>query len=199
MLKTYLLQYHKIINYYDDNNYLKALLKLNLAPTIANLKVGTMVNLTNGTRNLKNIWKKNIELYLENMSLSYIELKENKNSVLVLFYNENMLEEIISNKDVKTFLNRYGYSHCITTEDYIQFLKSRFDMSVSCPNEVGKFLGYPLEDVKDFHCSKKCKITGYWRCYNNDRLAVEKFKRYDQEKLKIIKTELDINKIKEPA
>lgn len=191
MIKQYLLKYYEKINDYNGRDYIYALIKLNLAPTIEKLKIGTMINLNNGVRMAKKIWEINKVFYLENILLSHIELRNTKNSVLVLFYNYEMLEEKLKDKEIKDYLVNFGYGDCQVVEEYLAHLKKRFEILLSCPDEVGIFLGYPLEDVKDFHCSNtNCKLTGYWRCYNNQKEAQKIFKRYDLAKIKIIKEEL---------
>ena len=54
----------------------------------------------------------------------------------------------------------------------------------NCPHELGIFLGFPLNDVKDFmNCKdKKCLSCGYWLVYNNLQEAQEIFSKYDKVK-----------------
>lgn len=191
-MKKYLLEFHEKINTYEDYNYLRAVLRLNLASTLSGLKLGTMVNLTNGSRKSKNIWNKYKNIYMKDINLNYYILREDENSVLILFYDRKLLEERLNKISVKNFLVSFGYDEKNNLEENLKNLKLRFFGNRVCPNEVGIFLGYPLEDVKDFHCSnEKCKLTGYWCCYNNTEYSKKEFEKYDLEKLKYIKCELD--------
>lgn len=188
MEKEYLLKFYEKINTFNDFDHLKALLRLNLAPTMSGLKTGTMVNLTNGNKLTKDMW----EIYKDHnefsIPLNYVELRESKNTILILFYNEKLLLNRLEEKEVKNFLTNFGYENCKSIEDHLKILKNNFKQLNKCPNEVGIFLGYPLEDVVDFHCSKdECKLIGYWRYYNNENFAREEFRRYDLQKQKVIK------------
>lgn len=188
MEKQYLLKFYEKINSFDDYNYLLAILRINCAPTISQLKLATMVNLTNGTKKCKNMWYKYKNIFLEKIPLDYIELRKNKNSVLILFYNRDLLDKRLKEKEVMLFLKEFGYEDCKSLDEYLDLLKYKFLKLNKCPNEVGIFLGYPLEDVKDFHCCKEnCKLIGYWRCYNDENFAREEFRRYDNKKKEVIK------------
>lgn len=50
------------------------------------------------------------------------------------------------------------------------------------PHEIGLFLGYPPEDVRDFQrCrGKGCKLCGHWKVYHDPEGALRCFRRYDQ-------------------
>ena len=60
-------------------------------------------------------------------------------------------------------------------------LKNRYN-KFKCPHELGVFLGFPIEDVKDFmNCSnKKCLGCGYWLVYNDIDKARSIFEKYDK-------------------
>ena len=73
----------------------------------------------------------------------------------------------------------------INTKDYILHLKDRFELYHKTPHEVGVFLGYPLNDVKDFikYKGNNFKICGCWKVYNDVELCSNKFetfKKYTQ-------------------
>lgn len=195
MYKKYLLKFYEKISNYNDYDYLEAVLRLNVAPTMSKLKIGTMVNVTNGSRNLKSVWDIYINKLLNRINLNYIELRESRNSILLLFYNDDLLNDRLKSNNIKEFLVEFGYEKDFTLFESLSFLKSRFEKLKCCPNEVGIFLGYPLDDVKDFNChNNKCKVTGYWQCYNNEKYALKAFKSYDTEKLKVIEEVLKIKR-----
>ena len=60
-------------------------------------------------------------------------------------------------------------------------MKKRYE-EFHCPHELGVFLGFPLNDVKDFiNCSnKKCLSCKYWCVYNDVEAAEEIFSIYDR-------------------
>lgn len=67
--------------------------------------------------------------------------------------------------------------------NYVNTLKDRYE-KYNCPHELGVFLGYPLDDVRDFmeYNNKKCLGCGYWRVYNDITRAKEIFSKYDKVK-----------------
>lgn len=186
-MKDYLLKFYEKIKDYNDYDYLKVMIRFYSAPTLANLKVSSMINLTNTQRDLKDLWIKYREEFKSELKFEYIELKESKNSILILIYNKENLENTLKDSEIRDFLKSFNYLKTNNIYEDLIKLKSRFNKQGICPNEVGIFLGYPLEDVRDFHCcNKECKLTGYWRCYNNEKWARKEFEKYDYQKIKII-------------
>lgn len=87
------------------------------------------------------------------LSLSGIKIRivyEDKNSVLVLVYNENLLEKHINKYEVREYLNLYGYKCCKSVSECLEKLSSRIKNENNFPHEIGIFLGYPIEDVDGF-------------------------------------------------
>lgn len=171
------------INNFKDYDYILALIKSTVAPTYNDLKLGTMMNLRNAKRPLKDYWMKNKFILRDALGLDFYELKEGEDFVLVYFFKNNRLEKKLSQIKIKDFLNSYGYISCVSTGDYLSLLSQKF--IETCPDEIGIFLGYPLKDVIDFKYrdKKACKCTGYWKCFNNEKSSLEAFKRFDEVKL----------------
>lgn len=118
--------------------------------------------------------------HLKNSLLIYgidIEImKVYENSLLIYVYRKKMLEEILKSEEVMTFLEGYGYYDDV---DYINLLKSRLNSS-NFPHEIGIFLGYPPQDVKNFIINKgqNYKICGYWKVYDDDKSSKKLFDKY---------------------
>ena len=183
MYDRVLIEFLNRINNFKDYDYILALIKSTVAPTFSDLKLGTMMNLRNAKRPLKDYWMKNKYISSEALSSDFYELKLGEDFILVYFFKSERLEKKLSQIKVKEFLNSYGYKSCITTGDYLNLLRDRF--RETCPDEIGIFLGYPLKDVMDFKYrdKKACKCTGYWKCFNNEKSSLEAFKRFDEVKL----------------
>lgn len=183
MYDRVLIEFLSYINNFKDFDYILALIKSTVAPTNNNLKLGTMMNLRNAKRPLKDYWMKNKFILKDALGLDFFELKEGEDSVLVYFFKNKRLEKKLSQVKIKDFLDSHGYESCLTTGDYLNLLRERF--TETCPDEIGIFLGYPLKDVIDFkHRDKKaCKCTGYWKCFNNEKSSLEAFKRFDEVKV----------------
>ena len=91
-----------------------------------------------------------------------------------------MLSNTLKNTDVLEFLNLYGYNESFMLKDYINYLKNRFSILRKTPHEIGIFLGYPLDDVKDFikYKGSNYKICGCWKVYNDVDTCCYKFKMF---------------------
>lgn len=183
MYDRVLIDFLNHINNFKDYDYILALIKSTVAPTFNDLKLGTMMNLRNAKRPLKDYWMQNKFMLRDALGLDFYELKEGKDFVLVYFFKNERLEKKLSQIKIKDFLNSYGYISCVSTGDYLNLLSQRF--RETCPDEIGIFLGYPLKDVMDFKYRDKkvCKCTGYWKCFNNEKSSLEAFKRFDEVKL----------------
>ena len=183
MYDRVLIDFLNHINNFKDYDYILALIKSTVAPTFNDLKLGTMMNLRNAKRPLKDYWMQNKFILRDALGLDFYELKEGEDFVLVYFFKNNRLEKKLSQIKIKEFLNSYGYISCVSTGDYLNLLSQRF--RETCPDEIGMFLGYPLKDVMDFkdRDKKACKCTGYWKCFNNEKSSLEAFKRFDEVKL----------------
>ena len=98
-------------------------------------------------------------------------------------YNEKKLENYVLKKENKEFLLQLGYCNEGDINDHLLKLKERYKQ-FNCPHELGVFLGFPLNDVKDFmNCKeKKCLTCGYWLVYNDLHEAKKTFHKYDKVK-----------------
>ncbi|MDU1583528.1 MAG: DUF3793 family protein, partial [Peptoniphilus harei] len=176
---------------FKDFEYLYALIKSTVAPTLKDLKLATMMNLKNGNRALKDLWEKNKTLIGDSLGLDFFELKKGENFVLVYFFKKDKLDKKLSTSKVSEFLNLMGYKDCRQVYDYLNLLKNRFNDS--CPDEIGVFLGYPLKDVIDFkdRDKKTCKCTGYWKCFNDEKSSRKAFEKFDETKIIVMRSILE--------
>jgi hypothetical protein len=86
----------------------------------------------------------------------------------IYVYRNSALQNLGNSCEVRNFLKGFGYS-CFDTESMLNFFQHRMKRSVCFPHEVGVFLGYPLDDVKDFisYGGKNYKMIGCWKVYND--------------------------------
>ena len=185
------IEFFEQIKNFKDFEYLYALIKSTVAPTLKDLKLATMMNLKNGNRALKDLWEKNKTLIGDSLGLDFFELKKGENFVLVYFFKKDKLDKKLSTSKVSEFLNLMGYKDCKQVYDYLNLLKNRFNDS--CPDEIGVFLGYPLKDVIDFkdRDKKTCKWTGYWKCFNDEKSSRKAFEKFDETKIIVMRSILE--------
>ena len=113
------------------------------------------------------------------LGLDYMELKVEKQSSLVLFYNPCILSATLAERRNRRWLARLGYPKDGTTDELLAELRRRWD-GTEMPHEVGVFIGYPLKDVAGF--MRRLPSTpvhrGAWRVYGETRASMEKMRLY---------------------
>ena len=149
------------------------------APTLAGIKMANLFNYRFVSED-----EFDFEIKTANMNLNekgvYIEvLRKTDMSSLIYVYRPSMLFKAVNNDDVWNILSSYGYIErsiqaCINT------LKERLMTQPCFPHEIGLFLGYPVEDVKEFIFNKgqNCKCCGVWKVYYNEQESVRTFARF---------------------
>lgn len=186
MSKETAAEFLNIINSYDDFEYLLLVIISSCAPTLKKQKTASLINFSNNVRGLNVLWKRYKYKVKRKLHINFFELKKNENSIVVLFYNDEMLENSIRDKRNTKFLKRFGYSDCMNVYECLRLLSRRYQSM--CPHEMGVFLGYPIEDVIAFvDCPNvKCKLVGYWKVYYNEESAKAIFNNYDLIKQNVI-------------
>ena len=149
------------------------------APTLAGIKMANLFNYRFVSED-----EFDSEIKTANMNLNekgvYIEvLRKTNMSSLIYVYRPSKLFKAVNNDDVWNILSSYGYIErsiqaCINT------LKERLMTQPCFPHEIGLFLGYPVEDVKEFIFNKgqNCKCCGVWKVYYNEQESVRTFARF---------------------
>lgn len=183
-----------VVSFYKHLHHLGAeermfrLISVHCAPTVAGLKVSTMVNLSHFGAKSCDLLEKTVREAAKRLGLDYFVLHTSPRSHLVLFYRFDELRAQLEELPHKEFLISHGYLKEGSLEEHLARLRSRF--LEGCPHEIGIFLGYPLADVKAFCCKekKKCLATGYWKCYENVEESLRLFRAYDRCRLERMRT-----------
>lgn len=181
-----------MIDEFDDKNYILSIIIYHTAPVITKCKPSYLLIFHNkGKRNLYEMWEKNKQFIEKETNLKFFELKNEKDSIAVLFYYEDKLIEVLNQDTNMAFLKKFGYAQKFSLMESLEKLKERY--KDICPHEIGVFLGYPIEDVIDFveHPNKKALAFGYWKVYHNEQKAKNVFRLYDSVKEKLMKLIID--------
>lgn len=178
----------------DEKEYMMSLITYALSPTIAGYKPSSIVTISNRNKNMYDLWCKYGYEYLDNINLKVFEINRKENAIVLLFYNERMLSEVLSDRDNTEFLSKFGYLSSMSLTEKLNLLKNRYEYNF-CPHEMGIFLGIPLRDVEDFmNCNEKeCVCCGYWKVYNDRKGALKVFEDYNKSKnnfLKLIQNDI---------
>lgn len=192
-------EFIKYIYNTDEKEYMMSLITYALSPTITGYKPSSIVTISNRNKNMYDLWCKYGCEYLDNINLKVFEINRKENSVVLLFYNEKMLSEVLCDKDNAEFLSKFGYSNSMSLIEKLNLLKNRYEYNF-CPHEMGIFLGIPLRDVEYFmNCNEKeCVCCGYWKVYNDREGALQVFENYNKSKnnfLKFIQNDIGITKV----
>lgn len=175
------------LNLLNDIDYMVSIIAYNIAPTLKKLKAATTVTLCDNHRNMAHLWKVYRTEVTKKLNICAFDLKETEKAIVVLFYDEKFLLEKIQEEYNAKFLIELGYRPDESLEESLKNLKARYSKLV-CPHELGIFLGFPLEDVKEFITNpyKECLLCGYWKVYHNKENALKTFKYYDEAKVEIL-------------
>ena len=102
---------------------------------------------------------------------------------MVLIYRPALLTAALSHPLATCLLSQAGYPIQASLADLLAELSRRLQSRAGVfPHEIGLFLGYPPEDVRDFqrYHGKGCKLCGHWKVYHDPESARQRFQRYDQ-------------------
>lgn len=190
---TYL-NFHNKLDSMHNKDYIENYLVYNLSLVIAGIKPSATVTIKKNNTKLYDNWNDFGISFIGSINLKFVELRESDKSIILLIYDELILENILNQKPHMKFLSNMGYPYNACVDDYVNTLKFRYE-KYHCPHELGLFLGIPFDDVKDFiDCTtKKCLLCGYWKVYNDLNNAKEIFNKYDKVKEYTIKNVLKGN------
>ncbi len=182
-MKMTCLEFYNKLESMNGEEYIKNFLIYSTSLVIAKVKPAATITFKKYNRDLYSSWGSMGKAFIQSIGLDFIELRESDDSIVVLIYNQSLLEKYIGKEENKEFLIGLGYSENGTILEYLNVLKNRYK-EFNCPHELGIFLGIPINDVKDFmNCNdKKCLLCGYWKVYNDCISAQRIFQSYDQVK-----------------
>lgn len=158
---------------------LEELLLKYASPTLGGIKSGSLFKISKNDKIDLNKEVKNCNFLLNSLDVYLHIIYSCDKYALIYVYRSKLLINDFKNKNIIHFLKSYGYEGT-NIEDYICYLKYRFELLNSTPHEVGVFLGYPLNDVKCFikFKGKNFKLCGCWKAYDNIENCSKKFRDY---------------------
>ncbi len=178
---------------FNDYEYLVYKIFFHAAATIKGVKPSSLLNFRNmPTINLYDTWHQYKGELEDKLHIKFMELRDTGDSVSVLFYNEDYLRAILCESECSCFLRDRGYKNCRAVEFALNELKEKYNSE--CPDEIGVFLGYPLDDVKMFLQKNEvaCKMARYWKAYTDLPNALVIWNQYD-EAIKTVMKELTLS------
>lgn len=153
---------------------------LQCAPLLAGLKISNMFSIDAA------LYKQAIAI-LNETDISYYILRQTKEKIILLLYQEEQMQIYFSKPDIRAFLVSFGYTN-FETEQLLAAFGERYCANIengeNFPHEMGIFLGYPLEDVEGFikNKGKNFLYTGYWKVYEDMQKKVQIFQKFEHAK-----------------
>ena len=149
------------------------------SPTLARLKLGSLINLKVGEGFFGEFACLGDALRGKGVKLTILRLYDGK--ALLYVYRPDELEQALRNQDIRCFLTNCGYER-FDGVGALQTLRDHLKDMADFPHEIGVFLGYPLADVLGFieNCGKNCLACGCWKVYSNLGFAQKTFKRFEK-------------------
>ncbi|ERI90168.1 hypothetical protein HMPREF1982_04108 [Clostridiales bacterium oral taxon 876 str. F0540] len=171
----------------DPKEYLYNIITYGISPTISGDKCATLINLSNKYRNSFSLWKKNKSEFIKNIPLKYYEVNITDENYTVLFYDTQLLENVLCEYKSAKFLEGEGYHNRGSISNLLDILRKNYENG--CPHEIGLFLGIPLHDVLGFinNSGQNYLYCGYWKVYEDVKGAKNIFHKYDTVKKSVMK------------
>ena len=165
------------------------------SPTLASLKSGSLFNCRHNNEQAsisECVSEWNTEFSGRGIRMCILRMTDH--SALIYVYRETSLSRSLSDPEVKSFLEGYGYevfsccngcgdSECneCSIDRCLEHLSRRISRSGGeFPHEIGVFLDYPLDDVRGFieNNGRNCKAVGMWKVYGDEASARKRFARF---------------------
>ncbi|MDO4976853.1 MAG: DUF3793 family protein [Eubacteriales bacterium] len=155
------------------------MLATHCAPTLMGVKPANLISFKkSSSTNLLNFMERYEDLFLK-FNIKMRVVCSCKNHFLIFVYRQDLLNQQLSKQEVRQYLMNQGYPKDFTLEEALDLMSERYK-DQKCPNEIGVFLGYPLEDVIGFekHKGSECKYSGLWKVYGDVQVAKEMTKKF---------------------
>lgn len=112
------------------------------------------------------------------LGLNYLELKEDSESSLILFYHPVLLRETLQTPENAEILRSFGYPEGDLALQ-LEYLRRRFEEE-KLPHEVGVFIGYPAKDVAGFIANQPRTPVhcGDWAVFGDAAESLQKMNLY---------------------
>lgn len=158
----------------QERDCLAAFIALKTAEVLDGVKPSSLVNLANNChpcgRNFYALWKEHGSGLMGESRLKVLELIDRGDSLLLLLYNRDSLERLLSKPVIKTLLRKTGYTGDMDVQSVLNQLQARLSTN-KFPHEIGILLGYPLKDVAGFMGWGRLPFScqGPWKIYGDPR------------------------------
>ena len=151
------------------------------APTLEGIKPASLFRWQGGcAQALVSRWAR--ELAPFGIAVRILKVCPRTGACLIYLYRRTWLHRILRQSANQAFLRRMGYTSQADGEMLLEQLSDRLCLEQEFPNEIGVFLGYPLEDVVGFirNGGRNYTCSGCWKAYGDPTAAQRRFEEYRQ-------------------
>lgn len=162
----------------DPRECLASYLALEAAEVLAGIKPANLISIPNQLspcgQNPCQLWRKYGQEIIGTTALEVYELADRGNSVLILLYQPEALNNLLKSASARAILRRAGYTDGVDLDGMVDRLARRIN-SGAFPHEIGIFLGYPLKDVAGFMGLAKIPFAcqGPWKIYGDPGVSLK--------------------------
>lgn len=154
------------------------LLAFHCSPALFGIKPSNLINVS-----LKDF--PNIEAEIEELNKTFNSrirfklMNITSSRALILVYQPSKLFKAIFKLNSYEYLSKYNYPIIKDLDLYLDVLKEKIVDNVDFPHEIGVFLGYDLDDIKEYQSgNKNCLFVGYWKVFSNKDEKMKIFNQY---------------------
>lgn len=165
----------------DKKTYVEKMITFHAMQIHYKVKSGKILTFRHAYKSAYKSYRLNKKNTLQQMQLKSFIIYENDVYFNVFIYDEVLLKNTLQIKHVQNWLAFFAkYPVSDDIEVYLLFLKSRFLIN-SCPDEIGIFLGYPIEDVISYvqNEGREFIYCKYWKVYHNVDKSLALFEEID--------------------
>lgn len=151
----------------------------NCSPTLAGMKTGSLFNCTYHSQTELNQSLRRWNRELAPKGIRVLLFREHRGRALVYLYRPCQLTADLSNATAQQVLRSRGYAD-ISMKGALRQMVLRLRRESEFPHEIGLFLGYPPEDVRQFieNKAQNFKTVGCWKVYGDEEAARKTFAKF---------------------
>ena len=118
-----------------------------------------------------------------NSPVSFVIVSGKRGRKRLFIYHKKSLELLLSNVEIRCYLEKCGYPENSTSEAYVRLLARKLH-GTEFPHEIGLFFGYPLKDVQGFMGEPiPYRKTMGWRMYGDTRVSEKVYYQHKNARL----------------
>lgn len=152
-------------------------LAFHCAPALFGIKASNLINVS--LKDFPNLHEEIEKLNKSfNPRICFRILHESKKKALILVYQEYKLSRALFNDRSYEYLKEYNYPKERKLDLYLNYLSNKINGD-SFPHEIGVFLGYDLDDIREYqNGNKNCLLVGYWKVFSQKEKKMRIFEQY---------------------